>query len=149
MSEIDKQSLLDLYALTFKEDNYPPVAGKILGLFYISNPKYFTFEELMEEVGASKSAISKALKLLLERGDVNFTILKGSKRRRHFYLDTEGIVDSLQRLVDAYTMQTELLQETLTIRNEENEEMNLFITNLIKFNNEVLTYIDQKLKEHF
>ena len=28
--------ILELYVVIFQEDNYPPVAGKILGLFYVS-----------------------------------------------------------------------------------------------------------------
>jgi len=42
-------------------DNYPPIAVKILGLFYTTNKKYLTFEEINDGIGVSRSATSKAL----------------------------------------------------------------------------------------
>lgn len=149
MNDIKKQSILNLYAEALKEDNYPPIAGKILGLFYISDQKYFTFEELMKELNVSKSAISKALKLLLEIGEVNYKKIEGNKRKRHFYLDIQGNIDRLERLVNAYYMQTQLLEETLEFRSSNNQELNNFIKTSIKFNKEALYYFDKKIKEHF
>lgn len=144
-----KDTILDLYASTYKEDNYPPVAGKIMGLFFISNQQYFTFEEIMEAVNASKSATSKAIKLLLSFNEINFVTLKEHKRRRHFYLDVEGNVKHIQRVVDAYYMQTELLKHTLTLRDNNNKKLNRFIETSIDFNTDVLNYIEEKIKEYY
>ena len=40
-----KKDLLSSYAMIHSGNNYPPIAGKILGLFFISNQKYYAFEE--------------------------------------------------------------------------------------------------------
>ena len=149
LSITQKKSILASFAHVYKEDNYPPIAGKILGFFYISNEKYFTFDELMIELKVSKSAMSKALKLLLEFGEVNFKIFENNKRKRYFYLDIQGTIDKLQRLIDAYFMETQLLEETLKIRNNENKDLNEFIKISIKFNKEVLDYLEKKVKEHY
>jgi len=141
--------ILELYAATFQEDNYPPVAGKILGLFYVSEQKYFSFEDLQSLIGISKSAVSKGLKMLLNIGEINFVTFEDNKRKRYFYLDIQGSIDRIQRLMDSYLMQTELLQETLALRAETNPELNNFIANSIKFNREVIAFVEQKVKEHY
>lgn len=141
--------ILDLYAATFQEDNYPPVAGKILGLFYVSEQKYFSFEELQNQLEISKSAVSKALKMLLNIGEINFVTFEDNKRKRYFYLDVQGNIDRIQSLITSYIMQTKLLEETLALREETNPELNNFIKNSIKFNREVIAFVDQKVKEHY
>lgn len=141
--------ILELFALSLKEDNYPPVAGRIIGLFYVSNQKHFEFEDIMEAVSASKSATSKALKLLIEFGEVNFIIKEGSKRKRLFYLDVQGSIERIERFIDGYNMQTQLLTETLKLRNQNNEELNQFIKNTINFNTEILEFAEKKLREHY
>ncbi|WP_109436606.1 MULTISPECIES: hypothetical protein [Aquimarina] len=143
------ESILDLYAEAYKEENYPPVAGKMVGLFFTSNQKYFTFEELMKGVGASKSATSKALKLLIGFGEVNYKMLKGNKRKRHFYLDIKGNIDRIQRYIDGFKMQTHLLKETLKLRNEEEKEVNQFIEELIEFHSKMLQFVDKNSKNRF
>jgi len=143
------KQILELFALSLKEDNYPPVAGRIIGLFYVSNRKYFEFEAIMEAVKASKSATSKALKLLIEFGEVNSIIKEGSKRKRLFFLDIQGNIDRIERLIDSYKIQTELLKETLTYRNKSNEELNQFIKNTINFNTVLLKCAENKLKEYY
>ena len=146
LNTIEEQSILDLFAQVYNADNYPPIAGKILGLFLVSNQKYFTFEELTKGINASKSAVSKALKFLMDSGEVNFVTLKENKRKRHFYLDTKGYFKRFQYISDAYYMQTQLLKETIKLRNNENMEMNEFINKLIILNNDVLDYFEKKIK---
>ncbi|WP_282080779.1 GbsR/MarR family transcriptional regulator [Aquimarina algiphila] len=145
----ETQSILDLYAEAYKEENYPPVAGKMVGLFFTSNQKYFTFEELMEGVGASKSATSKALKLLIDFGEVNYKTLKDNKRKRYFYLDIKGNLDRIQRYIDGFKMQTRLFRETLKLRNEEDKEVNQFIEELIEFHSGILQFVDNNSKNRF
>ncbi|MDY8137956.1 helix-turn-helix domain-containing protein [Aquimarina sp. 2201CG5-10] len=146
---MDIEKILDLYALSYKEENYPPVAGKILGLFFISNQKHFTFEEIMEKVNASKSATSKALKLLITLGEINFEFLEGNKRKRHFYIDIKGTIEHFKRLIDGLHMQNELYKETLKFRTNENEELSKFIQDNINFSLELAIEAERLVKKHF
>ncbi|GAA4272446.1 hypothetical protein U6A24_10135 [Aquimarina gracilis] len=143
------ENMIERYAIAFKEENYPPIAGKILGLFLISNQEHFTFEELMEGVSASKSATSKALKFLIEKGEVNYNVFKGSKRKRHFHLDIQGGIDRIKRLIDGYKMQNQLWKETLALRNQDNIQLNNFLIDNINFSDEHIQYIDKTIKKYF
>lgn len=140
---------IDLYAEILKNENYPPIAGKILGLFFISDQKYFTFEELMEQVDASKSATSKALKLLMNNGEVNYIIKEKSKRRRFFYLDIEGVKQRIYTTISAYDTYASLLKDTLKSRSDENKELNHYINSEIKFWEETLEFLKDRITANF
>lgn len=146
---MDKNDLLRRFAEAYKNDGFPPLAGKIMGLFYISNEKYFYFEDIMHEVGASKGAVSKTLKLLIELNRVDFVYSKGKSRRRMFYMDIQGIKHFLRSVIINYKKQDQLLKECAQVRTNENEELNEFIGNSLQFNKEVLTFLDEKTEQYF
>ncbi len=146
---MERKTIIEKFEAVYVEDHYPPIAGRILGLLFVTDKKYLTFQEILEEVGSSKGAISKALKILIDSGEVNFDYDVNNKRLRLFYLDTDGVIRHINNIVEAYKMQTELFKETLKIRSDENEEMNKFIKKTIVFNSEVLELMQEQLKKHY
>lgn len=143
-----KKELIEQHSEVYKFDGYPPIAGKILGLFYVSDKKYFTFEDLMKEIPASKSAVSKALKILIDRKDINFIYKESNKRKRLFYFDIEGFISGLEDSMKAYTYHRTLLQKSLETRSNENIEMNEFIQKAINFNKSIISVIQEKIDTH-
>ncbi len=146
---MNKQELIDAFALVHKEDNYPPIAGKIIGLFYVSDQKYFTFEDIMDGVNASKSATSKALKFLIDLNEVTFMYSEKNKRKRLFYPDHTYIKKRFEKIIEAHKMETVLLKKVISMRNADNKEMNNVIRSIIAFNEDVLHFISEKVEKHF
>lgn len=146
---MSQEDIIESFGELLVADKYPPIAGKILGLFYTSNSKYLTFEEIKEGIGVSKSATSKALTFLYTLNEVSYIYDENNSRLRLFYLDIKGSIDRFNSIVDAYTMQTVLLKEILKARNNENEELNNFIKKTIAFNEEATTYMKQKTEIHY
>ena len=143
-----KKKILEHFVTVYKEDNYSPVAAKILGAFYISNQKHLTFYEIMKKVGATKGAISKSLNFLLEQGEVDYVFDEKNKRLRLFYLDTEGFVNKIFRFLKSRQLLNELLKEIINLRNNENEDLNQFIKSLISFHGEISVFVEGKMKTH-
>lgn len=146
---MNKQELIEAFAFVYKADNYPPIAGKILGLFLISDEKHFTFEDIMTNINASKSATSKALKFLIDLDEVSFMFSEKNKRKRLFYFNSKGVVKRFEKIIEAHTIETVLLKEVLENRNDDNEEMNKLIKNTIAFNEDILDFITKKVTKHF
>ena len=144
-----KKEMLDRFEIAYKKDGFPPMAGRIMGLFYISDQKYFTFEEIILEVRASKGAVSKTIKLLLELKRINYILSENQSRKRLFYLDIQGLIQFLRMVIDNYKSQNQLLKESLQIRTNENKEMNVFIKGSIQFNNDVLAFLEAKSEKYF
>ena len=143
-----KKELIEQHSEVYKFDGYSPIAGKILGLFYVSDKQYFTFEELMEEIPASKSAVSKALKVLIERRDINYTYKEDNKRKRLFYFDIQAFISGLEDAMKAYTHHRILLQKSLELRSDKNIEFNEFIEKAINFNKSIISVIQEKIDKH-
>lgn len=144
-----EQELIEAFALVYKEDNYPPIAGKVLGYFYVTNNKYHTFEEVMDGIKASKSATSKALKFLIDLEEVTFKFSENNKRKRLFYPNYEGTKKRLEKIIIAHETETTLLKAVLQNRNTDTMEMNNLIKNIIAFNEDILDFISSKVNEHF
>jgi len=143
-----KKELLDRFATAYKNDGFPPLAGRIMGLFYISDKKHLSFEDIICETEASKGAVSKILKQLIQLHRINYTKINNG-RKRLFYLDINGLKFFLQMIIDNYKAQDQMLKECLQIRTNENEEMNNFIKDSINFNKEVLTFLSIKNEQYF
>lgn len=145
--DLTKKQLIDLYALVYKSENIPPIGGRILGLFFVSNQKYFTFEELMEELSISKSATSKALKFLIEIGDVSFIKSKENKRKRLFFIDINGVRERMNKMMEAYKLQVELMEKTLAFRDETNTEINNYLNEFISSSKEIIKVLENQLNK--
>jgi len=141
--------MVERFTATYKNDGLPPLVGKITGFLYVKNQKYFTFLELQENIGASKGATSKAIKLLLSLKRINYIYSEKNKNKRLFFLDTKGIHFFMRFVIKNYNEQNQLLKESLELRNNENEEMNNFIKKSIKFNEEVLGFLEKKSIQYF
>lgn len=144
-----RHAILNRFEIAYKKDGFPPMAGKIMGLFYVSDKRYFSFEEIIHELGASKGAISKTIKLLLGLKRINYVLSKDQGRKRLFYLDNKRLLHFLNLIMDNYNNQNQLLKECLQIRTNENEEMNNFIKGSIHFNNEVIAFLRKKSEQYF
>ena len=146
---MNKEKLLDRFGEAYKNDGFPPLAGKIMGLFYISNQKHFNFEEIVCEVGATKGAVSKNIKLLFELNWIEYVLKNNGSRKRHCFLDIHGVKYFLRLVIENYKEQDKLLKECANMRNNDNEELNNFIQDSIQFNEEVLAFLDLKSEQYF
>ena len=144
-----KSKILESFAEAYELDGLPPLAGKVMGLFYLSDKKYFSFDEIIEQVKASKGAVSKSLKVLINLNRISYKLSPQYNRKRLFYLDTIGIRHSINMVISNYKKQDLLLKACLELRTNENLELNEFIENSIAFNADVLAVIEEKMNKYF
>ena len=144
-----KSKILESFAEAYELDGLPPLAGKVMGLFYLSDKKYFSFDEIIEQVKASKGAVSKSLKVLINLNRISYKLSPQYIRKRLFYLDTIGIRHSINMVISNYKKQDLLLKACLELRTNENLELNEFIENSIAFNADVLAVIEEKMNKYF
>ncbi len=144
-----KKILIEQSAVLYKLVGYPRIAGKIMGLLYVSEQKYFTFQELMDELNISKGATSTALKFLIEINEVDFIKKEDNKRKRYFYISKEGAVKSLEDWLKSLLLRQEILEEILKLRTDKNEEVNQLIQQMITFTKDIYPFVEGKIKEHF
>ncbi len=144
-----KDILIEQSAELYKMVGYPRIAGKIMGLLYVSEQKYFTFQELMNALNISKGATSKALNFLIEINEIAFIIKKDNKRKRYFHISAKGTVKSLEDWLQSLLLRREILEEILQLRTDKNEEVNSLIQQMIAFIRDIYPFVEGKIKEHF
>ncbi len=113
-----RKALIEKLGIANEEKGFQPVAGRILGLLYVSPRPELTFDEIRETLNISKSATSTALNLLMHMGRVDYTTFSGD-RKRYFRIKLnnwrEMIQDEMERMVKiSYVM-----QEVLEVRKED------------------------------
>ncbi|MFP5439277.1 MAG: GbsR/MarR family transcriptional regulator [Bacteroidia bacterium] len=85
MDDLSKQreELIELFGIHFENIGHlPPLGSRILAMLIIdacSRP--YTFEDLVEQMGASKSSISTNLNLLLKMGKITYYTLPGDRKK--------------------------------------------------------------------
>ncbi len=145
----EQKKLIKETSELYKIIGYPPIAGKIIALFYVSDQKYFTFEEIMETLSISKSATSKALKFLTDLGEVSFETKAGNRRKRYFYISIKNSLKSLTDWKKSLSTRQEILEKVLKIRGKENPDFDRFIKQQIGFIADIDVCIGKKIKKYF
>ncbi len=144
-----KEQLIEQSAMLYKMIGYSRIAGKIMGLLYVSDRKYFTFQELMNILNISKGATSTAINFLIEIGEISFITKGENKRKRYFHISKKGTIKSLQDWLQSLFVRKELLEQILNERKDENPQLNNLIKQQIAFTEDIAPFIENKIKEHF
>lgn len=149
MCDTKKEQIAEHFAEIFIGYGYSPITARMLALLYTSNQKYFTFYELMDLLNISKSATSKALKLLLQIGEVSYITKGDNKRKRYFYIYITGSIRQLKDFIDLFSLHMQLYKDLLALRNDDNKELNTFIEQQISYMQDIVPQMKDKCKKYF
>ena len=149
MITTEEKRIIDLFKGVLLMENYPPLAGKIIGLFLVTEKKHYTFDEMLEALETNKTALSRAISFLLSFSMLSYTHKEHSKRRRYFYLDIVNYIDYMAFFIQSYEKLNDLIKAAQNIRGDKDKEMNTFIGNYISYNDEVLKSLKGNLKTTF
>ncbi|NME72607.1 MarR family transcriptional regulator [Flammeovirga aprica] len=137
---MDKNEALEQFVEAHKLDGLPPLAVRIIGIFYISNEKHLTFEDIIKLADSSKGAVSKMLKVLIAVRRVNFIQDPASSRKRLFYLDAHGLEEYIKLVVNGLMDQNSQIRRLSEFRTSESDkEIDDLINRIINFNSDVIT----------
>jgi DNA-binding transcriptional regulator GbsR (MarR family) len=106
------------------------MAGRVAGLLFLAEPPYKSFDELVSELAASKSAVSNALKVLLAMGLIDYKTFHGD-RKRYFKINVAGLDTILKKEIENIKNLSELLNRVVDTRNDQDHQFNEGIKNFI------------------
>jgi DNA-binding MarR family transcriptional regulator len=146
---MENQQITQVFPLLQKQEFYPTNMGKILSVFYKSNQKYFTFEELEEQTNIEAEDLQNTLDQLEERDEINdITSIEDSNHKR-YYLNVKGNIKNLQITIQTNKQLIALLEKIVDARDSSNQDLNQFIKQSISFNSEVLDFMEKASVEYF
>lgn len=96
----EKKTLIEEVGLHFQEGhNLSPLAGRIFALLMLSKKEGFSFEQMVEITGASKSSVSTNINLLVQMKFVEYYTKPGD-RKRFFRMTRSNLRISLEEKLD-------------------------------------------------
>ena len=147
-----KERMVEEMGVFFENQGLAPMHGRVFAYLLLSEPPHKDFYDIQEFLKASKSAISNALRFLLDRNLIKYITFSGD-RRRYFQINMEGwMAANTERILQTNTM-NRLLEDVLEARSEDKfVEFNEQLKTMKKFHTslaEVLnTFIEKWNKEN-
>ncbi|MCD8410628.1 hypothetical protein [Tenacibaculum finnmarkense] len=147
---MNKKTILENFAKAYQAERFPPISGKIIGLFMITPERYLSFEEIQKELDISKSALSKNLKLLIDLNRITYVKDTENSRKRLFCIDIIGTKKHIYDIVKNFEFQNTLLEESKKIRTKNNDDdVANFIDNSIAFSKNIIKELNESIPKYF
>ncbi|HSJ67934.1 MAG TPA: MarR family transcriptional regulator, partial [Anditalea sp.] len=75
-----QKEIVETIGVFHEQNGLQPALGRIMGLIMVIDAAEVTFEEIVENLSLSKSAVSTALKLLQTQNKVEYTTKPGDRK---------------------------------------------------------------------
>lgn len=157
--ELDKEKnrlTEKLGVLMEKKYKLAPVAARIISTLILSGKQGLTFDELVQQLQASKSTVSTNLEFLQNIKRIEYFTIPGD-RKRYFKLNANFTVEVIEELIHGWETEKAVNQEILQYkekRNTYNRDHDLPLFDL-EFQKNLLVFLEEttaafkKLKTNF
>jgi len=126
----NQKGLIESIGVIYERAGHTPMAGRVAGLLFLAEPPYKSFDQLVAELSASKSAISNALNVLLAMGLIDYKTFHGD-RKRYFKINVSGLDAILKKEIENIRNLSEILTKVIVNRSNQDYEFNEGIKNFI------------------
>ncbi len=131
LSEKQKE-LIERIGVFHEHKGLQPLVGRIIGLLLVHENAEATFEEVVELLGVSKSAVSNALTFLQAKDRITYYTKPGD-RKRYFTLQMKNWSEELEKEMLEITKMKEFIDDVIKVR--EGSSCTEFKTCLVDFSN--------------
>lgn len=141
---IQKKELVEKLGVNFEKLNkLAPVAARIFATLILTEKKGITFDELVEELNASKSTISTHLEHLQTLNKISY-ITRPGDRKRYFIIHPNLITNVIEEMIERWNNEKSIHQDIIEYKekrkqNTEKEEPECDI----EFNKNFLVFLDE------
>nr|WKN36258.1 hypothetical protein K4G66_28240 [Tunicatimonas sp. TK19036] len=106
----------------FEKQGVPPVGARIIGYLLFSNPPQRSFYEIVEFTQASKSSVSNALNIMMEKGVVSYVTMPGD-RKRYFQIDPHNWINLMKNRIPFMSHVRKFIQEAIEVHQGQNQKI--------------------------
>ncbi len=126
------------------KDQLAPVAARILSTLILTGKKGMTFEELVENLSASKSTISTHLNNLQQVDRVMY-FTKSGDRKKYFIMNPNATIHTLNKMIENWERERDLHVEIIDYKKQINANLDEADSSRFElgFHEEYLNFFDQ------
>lgn len=128
----NKLELIERIGVFHEQRGMQPLMGRIVGLLLVLDEAEATFDEIVDYLNVSKSAVSNALNILQLQGLVAYKTKPG-ERKRYFYMTMENWEEALEKELCDISQISTFMQDVLKVRGNVKPEFNHHIQDLCGF----------------
>lgn len=118
-----QKELIERIGVFYEHKGMQPLVGKIMGLLLVHEKAEAAFDEIVEILGVSKSAVSNALNFLQAKNYIHYTTKIG-ERKRYFSLRVKDMKSDFEQELEHIAEIQRFLLEVLSIRPDSTQEFN-------------------------
>lgn len=139
-----KKELIEKLGVNLEKLNkMAPVAARIFATLILSKRKGITFEELVEELNASKSSISTHLESLQNLNKVSY-ITRPGDRKRYFIIHPNLILNIIDEMIEKWDNEKSIHQDIIEYKeiqkqNSQEDEIEFDV----EFNKDFLVFLEE------
>lgn len=142
-----KENLIEKMGVHIEhKEQIAPVAARIIAALVLLGKRGATFDELITDIGASKSTISTHLTTLQATGRVSY-YTKSGDRKKYFILSPNSLIMSISAMIDNWKKERQLHLEIMDYKEEVNaslpEDSNQRFD--LEFHSAFIRYLDQAI----
>lgn len=128
----NRLELIERIGVFHEQRGMQPLMGRILGLLLVLDEAEATFDEIVDYLNVSKSAVSNALNILQLQNHIAYKTKPG-ERKRYFYLTLDRWEDAMQKELCDISQISTFMQDVLKERGNVKPEFNHHIQDLCSF----------------
>jgi len=142
-----QKELVERMGRYFDKEGMQPIAGRILGLLMVMDKEQFTFDEITEELGISKSSASNVLKNLEIRGSIEYVTFPGD-RKRYFQIKKHDPLTVISEFENKMKIVKDHFNNIIELKADKGSKNALHLKNMVKTIEYFMKNID-KFKKGF
>ncbi|EAZ82666.2 GbsR/MarR family transcriptional regulator [Algoriphagus machipongonensis] len=117
------KELIERIGVFHEHKGMQPLVGRIIGLLLVHEEGEVSFDEIVEQLGVSKSTVSNALTFLQAKGRCVYSTRPGD-RKRYFALKVSDWREDFEKELQNIAEIQKFIDEVLEVRTEKNPEFN-------------------------
>ncbi len=121
--KLSAKDYVEKIGVSFEKEGFQPAMGRIFAYLIIADPPHKSFEEILEYLKISKSAVSTSLNYLMSRDLVEYITLPGD-RKRYFKINMSGWLTLIKKKMARRSFFGEIMKEALSARSNKYKEFN-------------------------
>lgn len=117
------KELIERIGVFHEHKGMQPLVGRIIGLLLVHEEGEVSFDEIVEHLGVSKSAVSNALTFLQAKGRCVYSTRPGD-RKRYFAMKVSDWKEDFEQELENIAEIQKFIDEVLEVRTDKNPEFN-------------------------
>ena len=126
--EIKVRECIEKFGVYYKKTGHQPMMGRLIAFLMLAEPPHKSFEEIVEFLVSSKSAVSNTLNMLMYFGIIDYVRFSGD-RKRYFRINQNAWDSLFSAQIQELSHLKDLVKDVIDLRSDKFPEVNQKIRN--------------------